>query len=380
MGVTYKLSQDVVEFIVRQRQSKSTLSCRELSELVLAQFQVPISKSSVHEVLKEANIISPRGRKPKGEIFKIPAEKKAQIKAQLPPREVEPTVSLIPDPLIAQPEEVKEQPIALPAAAPLTQSEIAPSAGEIFLKAAFWDMRGEKVFRIHSYEELNSLEAKALELNWNYGAHMAAAIKLTFSDGRSCFVDPRLQRLTLKPSPEPYLFAPIENAIQVMADRILNNVEELVIGESLLNEEDFGVFSMAMKSENGLKLMFLDIVDDNAHSIVKYDSIVDFKRNFRIDSSAKVEFIKDSKILFEGLETIERRLRTRAQALFFEIEAPWDSILSLPGYTKSNKDILITHLIPSESAHASLLNQASNHLNALDIRDLRNRKIQVKID
>jgi hypothetical protein len=104
MGVTYKLNSDVVDFIIAQRKSRATLSCRELSELVLAQFQVAVSKSSVHEVLKEHNIVSARGRKPKGDTFKIPAEKKAQIKAQLPPRETvitppAPSIPELPTPL-----------------------------------------------------------------------------------------------------------------------------------------------------------------------------------------------------------------------------------------------------------------------------------------
>jgi|GEM_PF-2730794 len=110
MGVTYKLTEDVVQFILAQKQASPDLSCRELVEQVGAQFHKIVSKSSVHDVLKEANITSPRGRKFKNK-FQIPAEKKAQLLANLPSvmlpavRPVEP---------VAPPLVLPAEPIALP--------------------------------------------------------------------------------------------------------------------------------------------------------------------------------------------------------------------------------------------------------------------------
>src|SRR5277367_4557934 len=102
MGVTYKLKEEVIHFIISQRQSNPLASCRQLAESVSQKFGLHLSKSSVHDVLKESGIITPRGRKPKDK-FKIPQEKKKQIQTSLsqikllaPPIEVAPPVILSP--------------------------------------------------------------------------------------------------------------------------------------------------------------------------------------------------------------------------------------------------------------------------------------------
>src|SRR5208282_6734513 len=82
MGVTYKLREEVVHFIVSQRQSNPLASCRQLAESTSQKFGLHLSKSSVHDVLKESGIITPRGRKPKSK-FEIPQEKKDQIQVSL---------------------------------------------------------------------------------------------------------------------------------------------------------------------------------------------------------------------------------------------------------------------------------------------------------
>ena len=82
MGVTYKLREDVVHFIISQRQNNPLFSCRQLAESVSQQFGIRLSKSSVHDVLKESGAVTPRGRKPKDK-FQIPIEKKKQIQVSL---------------------------------------------------------------------------------------------------------------------------------------------------------------------------------------------------------------------------------------------------------------------------------------------------------
>src|ERR1700722_5602973 len=82
MGVIYKLKEEVVHFIISQRQSNPLSSCRQLAESASQKFGLHLSKSSVHDVLKESGIITPRGRKPKDK-FKIPQEKKEQIQSSL---------------------------------------------------------------------------------------------------------------------------------------------------------------------------------------------------------------------------------------------------------------------------------------------------------
>src|ERR1700691_420184 len=82
MGVIYKLRDEVVQFIISQRQSNPLASCRQLAESASQKFGLNLSKSSVHDVLKESGIITPRGRKPKNK-FETPQEKKKQIQASL---------------------------------------------------------------------------------------------------------------------------------------------------------------------------------------------------------------------------------------------------------------------------------------------------------
>ena len=78
MGVTYKLREEVVRFIISQRQNNPLFSCRQLAESASQQFGVRFSKSSIHDVLKESGVATPRGRKPRDK-FQIPVEKKQQM-------------------------------------------------------------------------------------------------------------------------------------------------------------------------------------------------------------------------------------------------------------------------------------------------------------
>ena len=73
MGVVYKLKQEVIDYVIRQKTQSPDLSCRKLVEIVSAQFQIPVSKSSINDILKSANLSSPIGRRAKKE--KTPKQK-----------------------------------------------------------------------------------------------------------------------------------------------------------------------------------------------------------------------------------------------------------------------------------------------------------------
>lgn len=86
MGVVHKLKEQVVEYIIIQKQSNPSLGVRQLASLAGSQFQVQISKSSVNNVLKNAALSSSVGRragasiKPaKADKFSIPSAKKEEI-------------------------------------------------------------------------------------------------------------------------------------------------------------------------------------------------------------------------------------------------------------------------------------------------------------
>lgn len=63
MGNSYKLSQEIEQFIISQKNSNPLLSCRSLIPLIKEKFQVSISKSLINRVIKESNLSAPRGRK-----------------------------------------------------------------------------------------------------------------------------------------------------------------------------------------------------------------------------------------------------------------------------------------------------------------------------
>ncbi|MCA9398622.1 MAG: helix-turn-helix domain-containing protein [Candidatus Omnitrophica bacterium] len=92
MGVTHKLSQEVIDFIIARKKESPRIGVRKLADLVGETFQTKISKSSVNNVLKEANLSSSVGRRAQG-TFKIPREKKEQLfvpqKKPEPPKKVD---------------------------------------------------------------------------------------------------------------------------------------------------------------------------------------------------------------------------------------------------------------------------------------------------
>ena len=83
MGVIYKFKKEVVDFIVRQKKDKKTLSCRGLAEIVSKKFNIIVSKSSINSILQNSQLSSPVGRRPfhlrKARVFKIPSEKKQEF-------------------------------------------------------------------------------------------------------------------------------------------------------------------------------------------------------------------------------------------------------------------------------------------------------------
>lgn len=88
MGVTYKLKQDVINFIIDQKRNNPKLGCRELAELASDKFKIKISKSSANSIIKNMDLSNSVGRpskkiEEKNKKFQIPSEKKQQISKEL---------------------------------------------------------------------------------------------------------------------------------------------------------------------------------------------------------------------------------------------------------------------------------------------------------
>ncbi|MDP2652460.1 MAG: helix-turn-helix domain-containing protein [Candidatus Omnitrophota bacterium] len=83
MGVVYKVTENLVAFIVDRKRSNPRLSCRGLVDIIHENFQVKVSKSSVNAVFQEFQLSSPVGRTPRGgkggKKFQIPAERKKHL-------------------------------------------------------------------------------------------------------------------------------------------------------------------------------------------------------------------------------------------------------------------------------------------------------------
>ncbi|MDO8661638.1 MAG: cell envelope integrity protein TolA [Candidatus Omnitrophota bacterium] len=65
MGAIHKLTSEVKDFVLAQKNCNSALSCRKLTALVLDNFKLELSKSSVNAIIKEAGLSAPVGRTPK---------------------------------------------------------------------------------------------------------------------------------------------------------------------------------------------------------------------------------------------------------------------------------------------------------------------------
>lgn len=63
MAKSYKLSEEIMRFIVEQKTMNPNLSCRGLVPLIKEKFQVNISKSLINNIIKKENLSSPIGRK-----------------------------------------------------------------------------------------------------------------------------------------------------------------------------------------------------------------------------------------------------------------------------------------------------------------------------
>jgi len=381
MGVTYKLKEEVVHFIVSQRQSNPLASCRQLAESASQKFDLRLSKSSVHDVLKESGITTPRGRKPRDK-FEIPQEKKKQIQVSLS------QIKLLPDPVVAEqkplpnvianpvpsvivnpvPSVIASEALAFPVI--LSTPSVIPSeakdlkapldssandtvtspehegagpaysgAGKIFLKAALWDLG------IFSEENIKATD-------WNYYLTYSKGIKVDLENNRSFFIDFPL---------------PLERCIREAADGLINNVRPFIVHK--VSDEE--LFKSCMDSKAGFKMNSISIVDEKDHILLKFDNIMEFKRKFILK---KISLVESNEI----------NPMQRLKAIFFpqliDNNGVIDNILNLKGFNVANKnENIVTLLINDSYENKAILQDAAEKLNGTYLRDEQDRLVSVKI-
>lgn len=161
MGVTYKLKQEVIDYILELKRNDPSLSCRKISDLSTDHFNKPISKSSVNGVLKTSSLSSPIGRRAKvekkEEKFQIPQHRKEQIFGNVPSaflkeKKPVPAVSAppVPKPIMKPPAAPKPVLESVPVAEPLPPPKATQpleNLGVLFLKVAEWQAKRQGVLR-----------------------------------------------------------------------------------------------------------------------------------------------------------------------------------------------------------------------------------------
>ncbi|MDE2221695.1 MAG: helix-turn-helix domain-containing protein [Candidatus Omnitrophica bacterium] len=348
MGVTYKLKEEVVGFIINERKANPLFSCRQLAESASQKFGLRLSKSSVHDVLKESGIITPRGRKPKNK-FEIPQEKKLQIKDSLS------QTNLLPPPPVPEappePRSLAVQPIVLPVqkVPPVVVQpeksqniEISPEyegAGRVFLKAALWDLG------IFSDENIK-------ETDWLYYLTYCKGIKIALEGDRDVIVEMPL---------------PIERCIQWAVDGLINNVRPLFLSQV----SDQELFKACMEARPGFKIMSVSVVDGKDHKILEICDIVEFIRKFSFKNICFVE-------------NFAKTATERAKGLFFpqsiEIKELIENIFDLKGFDSiSDTENVVKIIVPIDYDKIQALNEAADKLNSMYLFDEHNKQVKVEI-
>ncbi len=65
MGVVYKLTPEVINFIIEEKKTNPVVSCRGITALVEKKFQIRVSKSSINSIIKKQGLSLPVGRRQK---------------------------------------------------------------------------------------------------------------------------------------------------------------------------------------------------------------------------------------------------------------------------------------------------------------------------
>jgi len=329
MGVTYKLRDEVIHFIVSQRQANSLTSCRQLAESASRKFGLRLSKSSVHDVLKESGIITPRGRKPKNK-FKIPQAKKKQIQSSLSQVKLAPSKPATP---------VKLNPPAIVKAYDMETSAEYEGAGRIFLKAVFWDLG--------AFSQDNIKES-----DWTYYLTHAKGIRVVLEDKKDFFID---------------LPLPIERCIREAVDGLINNIYPLIVHKV----SDEALFRVCMSAQAGFKIKNVSIVDYNDHIIVVLHDIVDKNRIFTLNNRVFVESRKTNQM---------DRVKTIFIPQDIDNNDVIENILGLRGFDSINtNEKIVTLLINEDYNNKTILEAAAEKFNGMYLRDEKNRLVKLKI-
>jgi len=288
MGVVYRLTPEISAFIISEKQKDPKATCQYLSGRVFLQFGQQVSKSSVHALLKQAQVITPRERKIK-DTFKIPLSKKAEISKALAPFIEKPPVLIQEQPskpavaemsLSLQEEPVPEQ--------GQEAEEIKPAMGRIFLNAALWDLSFKAISGIKDVSEIANFNDSQIREDWAYLTQQMLAVKIETEAG-VLYLDPRFQGLYGSVPQFEHLAVPVEHAIGQVTDQILNNIEPVVIRLEAVQDliPTFYHFLDAFENCPGKTIKRIALIGTKQREFIDFKHPLAMKRRFILGVSTE---------------------------------------------------------------------------------------------
>ncbi|HSV42975.1 MAG TPA: helix-turn-helix domain-containing protein [Candidatus Bathyarchaeia archaeon] len=147
MGVTHKLTQEIITFIVEYKAQHPNVGCRSLAVIVSEQFHKKISKSSINAVLKEKDLSSPVGRPGISDSEQLIFSKKFRLSAD---KKKELFSDASKQYILSDIKEVGE-------------NHLAKAMGNIFLKGADWELSSKPMLEDLMVEYSQGVDKKKVK-------------------------------------------------------------------------------------------------------------------------------------------------------------------------------------------------------------------------
>lgn len=379
MGVSYKITDEVLRFIMAQKTANPKISCQDISDEIFKQFQVKVSKSSVHDALKQQGIITPRQRKVKDN-FELPEGAKLKIKEDIiklgsglidAPVAVEkvivekietplppPTLPVSPEPvqeIVVEPLAVVEVPLELPKEEPvaIVKGPVVSDAGKVFLDAASWEM-GLK-------------PGQAFPLNDRaYISFLVYAYKLEFNDRDPIFIDAQFKGIGLQLSdftPNPRL---LPRATLEACDRLVTNHKPLII-DDLGNTDLSSALIRALKDPKAL--IKIGLCDSQGQSITEWDNFLPLAHVLEIKTDKNV--VDMTRLDFTQIDTSDLLIMTYTLFQPGMTLEEFSQVIRFEGFTsKTPTQQQLTLIVPDGFASKAQVEQICSQINGLSIHVL----------
>ncbi len=349
MGVVYKLTQEIVDFIINSKKQDNNLSLNATVQKVQETFNKKVSKSAVHEIFKEAGLTSLRGSKSKTKLIatsplpsiRPPVLSAPTLKLEPPPlataitQEKKPTLPIIeaPQPVVAQaePAQITNTPQVIEKE--LVKTDIEEQKGNIFLLAAAWHLL-PNFNTLERIEDMQAVQRNDLNLDWTYWQTQVKGYRIRFEDDSCFYINPQngnlfqngnFLKMVSEVEPQNGNQFPIELAIKNMAEQWVNNLKPIVINDLHKNNIDDCVADVCAGCLASSKKRFkkIELLNTKGEEIASFDCLTKIKRQFILNLSPKV--IELQKVVNNSLSLTESIYSPVLEKKFFFAEHLWAS-------------------------------------------------------